>query len=447
MQPTLRQRAQQKVRSSQIDIRKMTADELKKLVYELELYQVELQMQNEELQQAQRSLSESHDRYSDLYEFAPVGYVTIDKDARIREGNLTAARMFGLDRRVLLRSNLSKFIASQSQDDWYLHRKAVFSSETKQVCEVRMRMTSGALLAVRLESVLFKSKNEDLCRTAMVDITEQKRVEEERERLLGLEQTAREAERANRAKDRFLAMVSHELRTPLTPILGWSKALSAQMRDDPTKTQALESIERNATLLSQLIEDLLDVSGFMAGKISIEFQPVDLVGVVDSAITVLRQQADQKTVRIETQFGANIGTIPGDFKRLEQVVWNLLSNAIKFTPAGGQVTLHLSRLGSDIEIIVSDTGRGISADFLPHVFDPFCQAEDRITSRRGLGLGLAIVRQIVQLHGGTVHAASGGEGKGAVFTVRLPTQITPDIGYAVTTGEQLGPTGSCQTAA
>src|SRR5262249_51852874 len=170
---------------------------------------------------------------------------------------------------------------------------------------------------------------------------------------------------------------------------------------------------------------LLDVSGFMAGKISIEFKPVDLVGAVDAAIKVLRQQADQKAVRIESQFGTNIGTIPGDFKRLQQVVWNLLSNAIKFTPTGGHVTLRLARLDADIELMVSDTGRGISADFLPHVFDPFRQAGAPIAARRGLGLGLAIVRQIVQLHGGTVHAASGGEEKGAVFTVRLPTQITP----------------------
>src|SRR5262249_48919975 len=160
--------------------------------------------------------------------------------------------------------------------------------------------------------------NECLCRTAMMDITEQKRFEEERERLFRLEQTARqEAESANRAKDLFLAMVSHELRTPLTPIVAWSRTLFAQTIDDAKKTQALESIERNATLLSQLVEDLLDVSGFMAGKVFIEFKPVDLVGVVDAAIKVLRQQADQKAVRIETQFGTNIGTIPGDFKRLQ----------------------------------------------------------------------------------------------------------------------------------
>jgi signal transduction histidine kinase len=232
-----------------------------------------------------------------------------------------------------------------------------------------------------------------------------------------------EAERRSLAKDQFLAMVSHELRTPLTPIVAWSRLLSSEKLDDANHTRALESVERNASLLSQLIEDLLDISGFMAGKIRLEFRPVDLAGIANSAVGVVRHDADHKEIQIETKVDANIGSVSGDSERLQQVIWNLLSNAIKFTPERGRVTLQLDRLGSDIEITVSDTGRGISADFLPHVFDPFRQAEEiSAKGRRGLGLGLAIVRQIIQMHGGTVNAASSGEGKGATFVVRFPAQ-------------------------
>jgi signal transduction histidine kinase len=240
-----------------------------------------------------------------------------------------------------------------------------------------------------------------------------------------------EAEKISRAKDKFLAMVSHELRTPLTPIVAWSRLLCSEKLDGANQTRALDSIERNASMLSQLIEDLLDISGFIAGKIRLDVQPVDLVGIVNAAINVVRHEADSKAIQIETQFDTDAVPLSGDSERLQQVIWNLLSNAIKFTPAGGRITVRLERLANAIEIIVRDTGRGIPADFLPHVFDPFRQAEElSAKGRRGLGLGLAIVRQIVQLHGGTIAAASAGEGRGSTFTVAVPTRLTHETGAA-----------------
>ena len=256
----------------------------------------------------------------------------------------------------------------------------------------------------------------------MQDKTEQRQAQQEREQLLAREQTAREqAETANRIKDEFLAVLSHELRTPLNPILGWSRLLRHSKLDAKKTAHALETIERNAKLQTQLIEDLLDVSRILRGKLSLNIVPVNLVSTIESAIETVRLAAEAKAIQIQTVFDPTVGQILGDSARLQQVIWNLLSNAVKFTPAGGQVNIRLERRGTQAQIQVSDTGKGIPPDFLPHVFEYFRQA-DGTTTRRfgGLGLGLAIVRHLVELHGGTVQAASQGEGQGATFTVQLP---------------------------
>ena len=233
---------------------------------------------------------------------------------------------------------------------------------------------------------------------------------------------AREAaEAANRAKDAFLATVSHELRSPLSPILTWSRMLRQGMLDADRTARALETIERSAQSQAQLIGDLLDVSRIIAGRMRIEVRPVDLVPVIQAAVDVVRPAADAKGVRLQTVLDSEVGTISGDAERLQQVVWNLLSNAIKFTPKGGRASVVLERVNSHVEIAVSDSGKGISAVFLPRVFERFEQADTGPSRPHGgLGLGLAIVRHIVELHGGTVHAESPGEGKGSVFTVKLP---------------------------
>ncbi|MEG4285810.1 PAS domain S-box protein [Microcoleus sp. A006_D1] len=255
-----------------------------------------------------------------------------------------------------------------------------------------------------------------------IDITERKQVETERDMVLQLEQTARaEAERANRIKDEFLAVLSHELRSPLNPILGWSQLLRGGKLSAAKTTKAYETIERNARLQSQLIEDLLDVSRILQGKLRLTVAPVNVATIILSALETVQLSAETKKIQIQTILTPQVGQVVGDTGRLQQIVWNLLSNAVKFTPENGRVEVRLTQIEHEVQIQVADTGKGIVPDFLPYVFEHFRQ-EDGATTRKfgGLGLGLAIVRQLIELHGGTVFAESPGEGLGATFTVRLP---------------------------
>ena len=241
-------------------------------------------------------------------------------------------------------------------------------------------------------------------------------------RLLKLERTAREAaEESNRLKDEFLATVSHELRTPLTAILGWSRLLEGGTLDASVTHQAVETIGRNAKAQAQIIDDILDVSRIITGNLYLDLNPLEVTPVVENAINVVRPTADAKGIRIETRFESTPAMISGDANRLQQVVWNLLSNAVKFTNSGGRVCVKVSRAGRAVEISVADTGQGISKEFLPFVFDRFRQADSTTTRQHGgLGLGLAIARHLVEIHGGTIRAHSNGEGRGATFTIRLP---------------------------
>ncbi|MEH1888646.1 MAG: ATP-binding protein [Nostoc sp.] len=254
------------------------------------------------------------------------------------------------------------------------------------------------------------------------DITERKQAEQEREQLLEREQAARaDAEAANRMKDEFLATLSHELRTPLNAILGWTQLLRSRKFDETTTGKALETIERNTRSLAQLIEDVLDVSRIIRGTLHLNTHQVKLVPVVEAAIDTVRPAAEAKEISIECKFDPELGVVVGDTNRLQQVVWNLLSNAVKFTSKGGKVDVQLEQIESYVQIRVSDTGAGIAAEFLPHVFERFRQADSSSTrSHGGLGLGLAIVRHLVELHGGTVFAESLGIGQGATFIVNLP---------------------------
>jgi signal transduction histidine kinase/CheY-like chemotaxis protein len=249
----------------------------------------------------------------------------------------------------------------------------------------------------------------------------------ERERLLVREQIARaEAETANRLKDEFLATVSHELRTPLNAIIGWTYMLRNSSLDEATLARAIDTIERNAQSQAQLIEDILDVSRAITGRVRLNIEPVDMATVINAAIDAVQLAADAKGIQLEVTLEPSARRVSGDASRLQQVIWNLLSNAIKFTPEGGSVRAQLERAGGSAQIRVSDTGDGISADFLPFIFERFRQADGTSTRRHGgLGLGLAIVRHLVELHGGTVNAESPGEGCGATFTIKLPLAVTP----------------------
>jgi len=238
-----------------------------------------------------------------------------------------------------------------------------------------------------------------------------------------------DAQQANRMKDEFLAVLSHELRTPLNAIVGYARLLRGGILSSEKAERGLETLERNATWLSQIIEDVLDVSRIVSGKIRLDVQPVELPVIVDNAVATSQPAADSRGVRMQTIIDPRVGPVSGDPDRLQQVVWNLVSNAVKFTPRGGRVQVRLERVNSHVEISVSDTGVGIRPDFLPFVFERFRQADGGTTRKTGgLGLGLAIVRHIVEMHGGTVHAASAGEGLGATFRVRLPVMIVhPEV--------------------
>jgi PAS domain S-box-containing protein len=241
-------------------------------------------------------------------------------------------------------------------------------------------------------------------------------------RLLERESTARAlAEDSNRLKDEFLATVSHELRTPLTAILGWSRMLQTGSLETETAARAIETIKRNAKSQAQIIDDILDVSRIITGNLYLELNPVELAPVLEAAINVVRPTADAKNIHIAVDFESEPAAVPGDTNRLQQVFWNLLSNAIKFTPGGGRVTVALRHADSQVEVSVTDTGQGIAPDFLPFVFDRFRQADSTSTRQHGgLGLGLAIARHLVEIHGGSIAASSDGKGMGATLTVRLP---------------------------
>lgn len=262
------------------------------------------------------------------------------------------------------------------------------------------------------------------------------------------ERLYQQAEESSRLKEEFLATISHELRTPLSAVLGWTRMLRLGQLSEEDEAKALDTIERNARAQAQLIDDLLDVSRIVTGKLRMDVRPSDPNGFIDAAVEAVRPAAEAKGVRMQKVIDTGALSIPGDPVRLQQVVWNLLSNAIKFTPRGGRVQIRSERVNSHLEIVVSDTGQGISSDFLPHVFDRFRQADQK-TSRQhgGMGLGLAIVRHLVELHGGTVRATSEGVGEGATFTVMLPIspiyQVDPSGGRVHPGARDLLPADDC----
>jgi PAS domain S-box-containing protein len=258
------------------------------------------------------------------------------------------------------------------------------------------------------------------------DVTERRQAERQQAGAIEREREARrEAEAAARSKDEFVATLSHELRTPLNAIFGWVQLLRGGALDDGARVHALEVIERSTRTQTRMVEDLLDVSRMMSGNLRIEPRPVDLAAVVNAAVDAVRPALDAKSLNLVTGLDSEAGPVAGDPERLQQVIWNLLTNAIKFTPRGGRIDVRLERRDSGVQVQVSDSGRGIAPDFVPRVFERFSQAEASSSrSQPGLGIGLALVRHLVELHGGTVQVASDGEGRGATFTVRLPVPAT-----------------------
>jgi PAS domain S-box-containing protein len=293
--------------------------------------------------------------------------------------------------------------------------------------ELRHRTKDGREIVVESRMTLVKRNGHRLVLETNRDITERKRAEQERERLLESENAARrEAEHANHAKDEFLALLSHELRTPLTPMLGWIRILRRRQVRPEDHDSALEKIERSVESEIKLVNDLLDVSRIITGKMTLNLQTLDFSGIVSAAVEVARSSAEAKEIDLVVETGKREALVSGDPDRLQQVVLNLVSNAIKFTPPGGRVEARLRRDGAQLELIVKDTGQGISPEFLPHVFERFRQADSSVArAHGGLGLGLSITKRLVELHQGSIHAVSEGEGRGSTFTVKLPFAVNP----------------------
>jgi PAS domain S-box-containing protein len=304
-----------------------------------------------------------------------------------------------------------------------LHRRLVEAGESF-VTEIRYRRKDGPEVWVNSNvSPVHDARNEAVGSvTVVIDVTDRKRAEREREQLLEKERAARaEAEAANRSKDEFLAIVSHELRNPLNAILGYTQLLRLGRVDPLEIRSTAEILERNGRIQLQLIEDLLDSARIISGKLELEVQPVSLSRVITAALDAIRPAAQAKGIELRSDLEPLAGQILGDPERLQQVVWNLLSNAIKFTPQSGRVELRMENAGQHVRVTVKDTGKGIESEFLPFCFDRFRQSDSSSTRRfGGLGLGLSLVKQLLELHGGTIEATSDGLGRGATFTVTLP---------------------------
>ncbi|WOD40214.1 PAS domain-containing protein [Nodosilinea sp. E11] len=380
-----------------------------------------------ERQRAITDLRESEDRLRMAIESAQMGTWDWNLTTNVLTWNAGCKAIFGLPPEADI--SIERFFEGLHPDDRDRIRQIVQAIQTvssggKFNVEYRILVPqAGAERWVKAKGQVYFAADGTPLRFlgTVLDITPQKRAEAERERLLQQERLARTAaERANRIKDEFLAILSHELRSPLNPILGWAKLLQTKKMDADKTARALATIERNAKLQTQLIDDLLDIAKILRGKLKIEPAPVDPVFIIEAAIETVQSAADAKAIHITTDLH-DLGPLQGDGARLQQIVWNLLTNAVKFTPENGRIDLQLRQVDHWAELKVTDTGRGIGPEFLPHIFDSFCQEDTSITRQfGGLGLGLAIVRYLVEAHGGTIVADSPGEGQGATFTVKLP---------------------------
>ncbi len=374
-------------------------------------------------QRAEECLQKSEAKYRRIVDTSYEGIWMIDAQGRTEFVNQRMSQMLGYPSEEILGRSLFDFIeqtdgmATQEQLKW-------LTTPGTDLKEGRWRCKDGSYIWTLISArAIFNEQSQFSGAIAMLtDITDRKQAEKEREYLLEREQAARtEAETANRIKDEFLAVLSHELRSPLNPILGWAKLLQSRKFDETALNKALATIERNAKLQAQLIEDLLDVSRILQGKLNLNMASVDLASTIEAAMETVRLAAEAKSIEIQIMFDPDVRQVLGDAARLQQVLWNLLSNAVKFTPDEGQVNVRLDCINTYAQIIVSDTGKGINSEFLPYVFDYFRQADSKTTRKfGGLGLGLAITRRLVEMHGGTIEVTSPGDGQGSVFTVRLP---------------------------
>jgi PAS domain S-box-containing protein len=375
-----------------------------------------------------RALQRSEERIGQILRSATDAIITIDESERITLFSRGAERIFGCVAADAIGQPIERFIPERFRAE---HHEFIAAFGRTGISDRQMggERVLAALRAngeeFKMEASISQSRAESggkLYTVILRDVTERVNAERERETLLArAQEAATESARARRSMDQFLATVSHELRTPLTPILTWVGMLRHGDLDPEVAARGFEAIERSALAQAQLVEDLLDVSRIIAGKMRLDVQRIDIAPVVEAAVDSLRPAAEAKDIRLQVVLDPRSGLISADAGRLQQIVWNLLSNAIKFTPKRGRVQVVLQRINSHVEIVVRDSGSGIPPDLLPHVFERFRQGDSSTTrTQGGLGLGLSIVRHLVELHGGTVICDSPGEGAGAVFTVTLP---------------------------
>jgi PAS domain S-box-containing protein len=355
---------------------------------------------------------QTDEKFHALLEAAPDAIVIVNQTGEIVLVNAQTETLFGHSRDELLGESIELLMPERSRAKHRLECESCFRGGHSRPMgangELHGLHKDGREFPVEISLSPFQTDDGPVVISAVRDVT-------------AYRNALAEAESANRIKDEFLATLSHELRTPLTAILGWSSMLAAGSLDATVSPRAVQSIARNARQLAQLVDDVLDVSRIVTGSLQMKIQPVALTPVIEAAVDTIRPSADAKAIGLHLVLDPARVLIAGDSARLQQIVWNLVSNAVKNTPKGGHVHVTLQRVKSQAEIVVSDTGRGISPDFLPFVFDRFRQENSGSTrTAGGLGLGLAIVRQLVDLHGGSVRAESGGENLGATFTVTLP---------------------------
>lgn len=429
----LRQRAEEEARAdSEKPLDMLSPEETLQVLHELRVHQIELEMQNEELRRAQVELEASRARYFDLYDLAPVGYVTLSEEGIILEANLTAATLFGVAEGNFVKRPLPQFILPADQDVYYLHRKQLFETSSPQICELRMLKKDGIQFWARLEATVAQDTDgAPVCRTVVSDITERKRAEAE---LLEMNRhledaTARanemavRAEAANVAKSDFLANMSHELRTPLNAVIGFSEGLLERANIHPLnehQKDRLGKIKTSGEYLLQLINGILDIAKVESGKIDVHITTFDVEPVAWEISDMAEALAkDKPAVRFALDLEEHLPPITSDREKIRQILVNLLGNAIKFTERGS-VVLRICGNSGSLRFSVEDTGAGIAAEHLDLLFDKFYQVKQETgCSLKGAGLGLAISKAFATLLGGTLTAQSV-VGQGSTFTLTVP---------------------------
>ena len=379
--------------------------------------------------QAEEALRASEERFAKAFQASPDGLVISRiADAVVLEVNDSFISMSGYARDEIIGHSALQLGLYADPSTRERALKILDEQDFVRDVELAMRRKSGEVRWILLSAEPMDLRGEHCWLTISRDITERKHAEEERERLLLQEKEAREeAETASRMKDEFLATISHELRTPLTAILGWASMLNRGSLSQFQTRHALQVIQQSAKSQAKLVDDILDTARIITGRLKLDAQPVKIERVFQAAVDVIRPSAEAKRIALQAVIDDRSSIVFGDPNRVQQVIWNLLSNAVKFTSEGGRVEARLRRSEGNVEITVTDTGMGIEPQFLPYVFDRFRQADSTSTRKySGLGLGLAIVRHVVEMHGGTVAASSPGKGQGATFNVRFP-MASPDI--------------------